>query len=36
MVIVEDQEGGTEKVEENLAKVNGVNSIEVTDTRRLM
>jgi translation elongation factor aEF-1 beta len=36
MVIVEDQEGGTEKVEENLAKVSGVNSIEVTDTRRLM
>ena len=36
MVIVEDQEGGTEKVEENLAKINGVSNIEVTDTRRLM
>ena len=36
MVIVEDQEGGTEEVEANLAKINGVNSIEVTGIGRLM
>lgn len=36
MVIVGDAEGGTEKVEENLAKVKGVSNVEVTDTRRLM
>jgi len=36
MVIVGDVEGGTEKVEENLAKIKGVSNVEVTDTRRLM
>lgn len=36
MVVVGDAEGGTEKVEENLSKVEGVSNIEVTDTRRLM
>jgi len=36
MVVTEDAEGGTEKVEENLAKIEGVSNIEVTDTRRLM
>lgn len=36
MVIVGDAEGGTEKVEENLAKIKGVSNVEVTDTRRLM
>ena len=36
MVIVGDEEGGTEAAEANLAKVNGVNSVEVTDIGRLM
>ena len=36
MVIVGDEEGGTEPAEANLAKVNGVNSVEVTDIGRLM
>lgn len=36
IVIVGDVEGGTEKVEENLAKIKGVSNVEVTDTRRLM
>ena len=36
MVVVNDAEGGTEKVEENLARIEGVSNIEVTDTRRLM
>ena len=36
MVVVGDAEGGTEKVEENLAKIEGVSNVEVTDTRRLM
>ncbi|MGZ7043416.1 MAG: elongation factor 1-beta [Methanobacterium sp.] len=36
MVIVDDGEGGTEKVEENLAKINGVSNITVTDVGRLM
>ncbi|MGB9937420.1 MAG: elongation factor 1-beta [Methanobacterium sp.] len=36
MVIVGDAEGGTEKVEENLGKIEGVSNVEVTDTRRLM
>ena len=36
MVVTEDAEGGTEKVEGNLAKIKGVSNIEVTDTRRLM
>ena len=36
MVIVEDQEGGTEEVEANLAKINGANSIEVTGIGRLV
>jgi elongation factor 1-beta len=35
-VIVGDEEGGTEEAEENLAKINGVSNIEVTDIRRLM
>ncbi len=36
MVVVGDSEGGTEQVEENLAKISGVNNVEVTDIRRLM
>ncbi|HNR26208.1 MAG TPA: elongation factor 1-beta [Methanobacteriaceae archaeon] len=36
MVVVGDAEGGTEPVEENLAQVDGVNSVEVVDVRRLM
>ena len=36
MVVTQDAEGGTEKVEENLTKIEGVSNIEVTDTRRLM
>jgi len=36
MVIVDDGEGGTEKVEENLANIEGVSNIEVSDIRRLM
>ncbi len=36
MVVVGDAEGGTEPVEENLAKIEGVNTVEVTDVRRLM
>lgn len=36
MVVVGDGEGGTEKVEENLSKVENVSSIEVEDVRRLM
>lgn len=35
-IIVEDEEGGTEQAEENLAKIEGVSNIEVTDVRRLM
>ena len=34
--IVEDGEGGTEIVEEKLAQIPNVNSIEVMDVRRLM
>ncbi|MGB9979782.1 elongation factor 1-beta [Methanobacterium sp.] len=36
MVIVGDEEGGTEAAEASLAKINGVNSVEVTDIGRLM
>ncbi|HEX7468623.1 MAG TPA: elongation factor 1-beta [Methanobacterium sp.] len=36
MVIVDDAEGGTEKVEENLSKLEDISSIEVIDVRRLM
>lgn len=36
MFIVDDDEGGTEIIEEKLAKVPNVNSIEVVDVRRLM
>ncbi|RBQ23380.1 Elongation factor 1-beta [Candidatus Methanobinarius endosymbioticus] len=36
MFIVVDGEGGTEVVEEKLAKLPNVNSIEVVDVRRLM
>lgn len=36
MVVVGDAEGGTEPVEEKLAQIDGVNSVEVVDVRRLM
>ncbi|MDR0900677.1 MAG: elongation factor 1-beta [Methanobrevibacter sp.] len=36
MFIVDDGEGGTEIVEEKLANLPNVNSIEVMDVRRLM
>jgi len=36
MFIVDDGEGGTEIVEEKLANIPTVNSIEVLDVRRLM
>jgi elongation factor 1-beta len=36
MVVVGDIEGGTEKVEEALSKIENVGSIEVVDVRRLM
>jgi elongation factor 1-beta len=36
MVVVGDAEGGTEPVEENLAQIDGVSSVEVVDVRRLM
>ncbi len=36
MVVVGDAEGGTEKVEENITKIQGVSNIEVADIRRLM
>ena len=36
MVVVDDAEGGTEQVEENLSKIEDVASIEVVDVRRLM
>ncbi|MDD3985777.1 MAG: elongation factor 1-beta [Methanobacterium sp.] len=36
MVIVDDGEGGTEQIEENLSKLEDVASIEVVDVRRLM
>lgn len=36
MVVVGDEEGGTEKVEENFSKVDGIGSVEVEDVRRLM
>jgi elongation factor 1-beta len=36
MVVVDDAEGGTEQVEENLSKITEIASIEVVDVRRLM
>lgn len=36
MVVVGDAEGGTEPAEENFRKIEGVNTVEVTDVRRLM
>jgi len=36
MFIVDDGEGGTEIVEEKLAQVSGVSTVEVLDVRRLM
>ena len=36
MFIVDDGEGGTEIVEEKLAKIPNVTSVEVMDVRRLM
>ena len=36
MVVVDDAEGGTEQIEENLSKLEDVASIEVVDVRRLM
>jgi elongation factor 1-beta len=36
MVVVDDAEGGTEQIEENLSKIEDVASIEVIDVRRLM
>ena len=36
MVVVGDIEGGTEKVEEALSKIEDVSSVEVVDVRRLM
>lgn len=36
MVVVDDGEGGTEQVEENLSKIDEIASLEVVDVRRLM
>jgi elongation factor 1-beta len=36
MVVVDDGEGGTEEVEENLSKIEDIASVEVVDVRRLM
>ncbi len=36
MVVVDDAEGGTEQIEENLSKIEDLASIEVVDVRRLM
>lgn len=36
MVVVGDAEGGTEIVEETLSRIEGINSVEVVDVRRLM
>lgn len=36
MFIIEDGEGGTESTEEAMGQLDGVASIEITDTRRLM
>jgi elongation factor 1-beta len=36
MVVVDDAEGGTEKVEENLSNIEEVASVEVVDVRRLI
>ena len=35
-VIVDDAEGGTEKVEENLSKLDDISSVKVVDVGRLM
>lgn len=36
MVVVDDGEGGTEQVEENLSNIDEIASLEVVDVRRLM
>jgi len=36
MVVVDDAEGGTEQIEENLSNIEDIASIEVVDVRRLM
>ncbi len=36
MVVVGDVEGGTEKVEEKLSKIEGISNVEVIDIRRLI
>lgn len=36
MVIIDDGEGGTEKIEENLSKLENISSIKVVDVGRLM
>ncbi|MCE5213679.1 MAG: elongation factor 1-beta [Methanobacterium sp.] len=36
MVVVDDGEGGTEKVEEVLSEIENISSVEVEDVRRLM
>ncbi|MDI3484310.1 MAG: elongation factor 1-beta [Methanobacteriaceae archaeon] len=36
MVVVDDAAGGTENVENNLSKIEGISNIEVTDLRRLI
>lgn len=36
MVVVDDAEGGTEQVEENLSNIDEIASLEVVDVRRLM
>lgn len=36
LVIVDDGEGGTEKVEENLSKLEAISSVKVVDVGRLM
>ena len=35
-IVVDDGEGGTEPVEEALANIDDIQSVEVTDVRRLM
>lgn len=36
IVVVGDEEGGTEKAEENLSKVEGVSNVKVTNVGRMM
>jgi elongation factor 1-beta len=36
IVVVDDAEGGTEKIEEIFAQIDDVASVEVVDIRRLM